>query len=865
MSIVGSASAYQLYLSCPGLVQVGTPLECSIDSNFPAGTTFDVVMYPPGYTTIPLLSQTVTIQDSHATRYQIFDTTGLSGGQYRVEIQFIGSDEDRLSSDSVTLQLPRLLESPIANFSCLPRTGVAPLTVQFSDNSTGSPTGWAWFFGDENYTQPWTLMNASAGWSRRYTHSSLVMPDGSIVLMGGFDWDFKNDVWRSTDEGATWTEINSSAGWSGRLPTSVVMPDGSIVLMGGGTYSNYKNDTWRSIDNGATWTLMNASGGWSARIGHSSVVMPDGSILLIGGIGNKGAANDLVMNDVWRSIDNGATWMLVNASAGWSGRSFHTSVVMADGSIVLIGGRDDDMNSRNDVWRSIDNGATWMLVNESAGLSPRWGYNGVVMPDDSIVLLGGTNGGSTYYNDIWRSTDEGATWAYMTATVGWSARVGSSSVAMPDGSIVLIGGWDAISNLKNDVWRFMPAGSSAQNPSHTYTSPGTYQVSLQVYNADGYNSTRKAGYINVDVNNGIAIFRPSTGYWYFDYNVDGTVAKSFRYGGSTDQIIVGDWDGDGLDGIAIFRPSTGNWYFDNNLDGIVDQSFRYGGVGDQIIKGNWEGTNDGIAIFRPSTGYWYFDYTLDGVVDKSFRYGGSTDQIIKGDWDGDGKEGIAIFRPSTGYWYFDNNLDGIVNQSFRYGESTDRIIVGNWQGTQDGIAIFRPSTGYWYFDYTLDGVVDKSFRYGGSTDQIIKGDWDGDGKDGIAIFRPSTGYWYFDYALDGVVDKSFRYGGSNDWIIVGNWVPQPTKTITFTRDLTVIPSTTVYIPLLGKVIWKNDDPLKPHGIAAIDAQGAKYFGGLTGVQIPYKKTFEVTFDTIGTFDYKTTFQPEITGRVFVTQ
>jgi C1A family cysteine protease len=89
----------------------------------------------------------------------------------------------------------------------------------------------------------------------------------------------------------------------------------------------------------------------------------------------------------------------------------------------------------------------------------------------------------------------------------------------------------------------------------------------------------------------------------------------------------------GSDKITIFRPSSGYWYFDYNLDGIVDNSFRYGGSGDQIIKGDWQGTGtDGIAIFRPSTGYWYFDYNLNGIVDNSIRYGGSSDQIIVGKW-----------------------------------------------------------------------------------------------------------------------------------------------------------------------------------------------------------------------------------------
>ena len=283
-------------------------------------------------------------------------------------------------------------------------------------------------------------------------------------------------------------------------------------------------------------------------------------------------------------------------------------------------------------------------------------------------------------------------------------------------------------------WDFNNDGiidSTSRNPSYIYESTGTFTITLTVTGTGGSDSEIKNNYITVtnapvtNTETQIGIFRPSSGYWYFDYNLDGSVDKSFKYGGSTDQIIVGDWDGDG---------------------------------------------KDGIAIFRPSSGYWYFDYNLDSIINKSFRYGGSTDQIIVGDWDGDGKDGIAIFRPSSGYWYFDYNLDGRVDKSFRYGGSTDRIIVGDWDGDgKDGIAIFRPSSGYWYFDYNLDGRVDQSFRYGGSTDQIIVGDWDGDGKDGIAIFRPSSGYWYFDYDLDGRVDKSFRYGGSTDRIIVGKW------------------------------------------------------------------------------------------------
>ena len=78
------------------------------------------------------------------------------------------------------------LPAPVVGFYGTPTSGTAPLDVSFTDlSSGGSPTGWAWFFGDETYSAPWTQVNANVGWSGRLQSSSVAMPDGSIVMIGG--------------------------------------------------------------------------------------------------------------------------------------------------------------------------------------------------------------------------------------------------------------------------------------------------------------------------------------------------------------------------------------------------------------------------------------------------------------------------------------------------------------------------------------------------------------------------------------------------------------------------------------------------------------------------------------------------------
>lgn len=386
------------------------------------------------------------------------------------------------------------VDPPNASFSVNATNGTVPFTVQFTDSTTNSPASWSWFFGDETYTNGWYNITGSSGWgpARRFA-SAVTTKNGSILLLGGYNSvSYFNDTWLSVDNAQTWTKINASSGWPvGMSYGMVVTSNDTIVIMGGTNGAEGRmNQTWHSVDGGKTWSQINASSGWTGRTGASFVILPDDSIVLTGGYDTSSSPHQ---NDVWKSIDYGYTWARVNSSPGWAGRYAHSSVVMHDGSIVLMGGSSSS-GAKNDVWRSTNGGSTWIEVNSSAGWSARTGSSVVAMPDDSIVLMAGSTG--TYQTDVWRSIDSGKTWSCVNTSAGWTGRYGPMSVVDNNGSIIFMGGQQSGGN-SNTTFALYPAGSTLQNPVHTYTaSSQIHNVSLLTANSAGYNITTVSNIIS---------------------------------------------------------------------------------------------------------------------------------------------------------------------------------------------------------------------------------------------------------------------------------------------------------------------------------------------------------------------------------
>jgi YD repeat-containing protein len=242
----------------------------------------------------------------------------------------------------------------------------------------------------------------------------------------------------------------------------------------------------------------------------------------------------------------------------------------------------------------------------------------------------------------------------------------------------------------------------------------------------------------------IAVWRSSTGVWY--YLPSGTPGsyKEIAWGVSTDIAVPADYDGDGRIDIAVWRPDTGVWYvLPSNSPGTYT-SIQWGVSSDIPVQGDYDadGKTD-IAVWRPSEGVWYILPSNSSGTYTATQWGAISDIPVPGDYDGDGKTDLAVWRPDGGTWFvLPSNSPGTYT-SDQWGINTDIPTPGDYDADgKTDIAVWRPSEGMWYVLPSTSPGSYTSTQWGVATDVPAAGDYDGDGKADIAVWRPDDGVWY---------------------------------------------------------------------------------------------------------------------------
>ncbi len=297
---------------------------------------------------------------------------------------------------------------------------------------------------------------------------------------------------------------------------------------------------------------------------------------------------------------------------------------------------------------------------------------------------------------------------------------------------------------------FTPSATTAYGGDITIDADQTSGTNTIAASGMGTPTTdaRRASDFDHDGKSDVAVFRASTGGWYYlQSSTNNTTSVGVSWGLSADQPVPGDYDGDGKTDPTIFRPSTGLWAVLKSSTDYTSASYVFWGLSTDLpAPADYDG--DGKtdpAIYRPSTGLWAMLKSSTGYTSASYVFWGlSTDVPMQADYDGDGKTDPTVFRPSSGGWY-------VLKSSTNYGSSfgvlwglsTDVPVPGDYDGDgKTDPAVFRPSTGGWYVLHSNTNYgTSFGITWGVSTDAPAPADFDGDGLTDPAVFRSSTGEW----------------------------------------------------------------------------------------------------------------------------
>ena len=174
---------------------------------------------------------------------------------------------------------------PIANFSGTPVSGDAPLTVNFSDLSTGGPAAsWSWSFGD-------TGSSTSQNPSHTYTSAGSYTVSLTTTGPGGSDTETKVN-YITADEPVPVADFTGTP-LSGNAPLTVNFTDQTM-----GTVTNW---SWSFGDGSPSATTQNPTNIYT-QSGTYTVIL---SVVGPGGFDSEFKASYITVTDPWTDLGSG--------------------------------------------------------------------------------------------------------------------------------------------------------------------------------------------------------------------------------------------------------------------------------------------------------------------------------------------------------------------------------------------------------------------------------------------------------------------------------------------------------------------------------------------------------------------------------
>lgn len=218
---------------------------------------------------------------------------------------------------------------------------------------------------------------------------------GGVVLAGS--GNITGRIWRSTDYGATWTEFGASTLGSSTIVNCLRKVTTNVVLAGTGSGGTLGH-VWRSTDNGANWTDR---GSFGKQVTEIEVLNESSGIVVMVAI----SASDAI--EVWRSTDSGSTFTLAQTLTG----AGYVPAIQRLSDTVAVMSNGVTTTTTQKIWRTVDAGSTWVLQAPIPDFPPdAIPYAFCVLTDGSLLMGTAGNNVGVGGAQVWKSLDQGITW-----------------------------------------------------------------------------------------------------------------------------------------------------------------------------------------------------------------------------------------------------------------------------------------------------------------------------------------------------------------------------------------------------------------------------------------------------------------------
>ncbi|OPX72975.1 MAG: PKD domain protein [Methanoregulaceae archaeon PtaU1.Bin059] len=391
--------------------------------------------------------------------FSVYDVSGaIASGENVARLQSYdsGSGGDNMYAMTTILVLEKAEPGVTANFNATPRSGTVPLTVQFTDESTGTITSRTWDFGDGN-------TSVGLNPSHTYTLPGTYTVNLTVSGPGGSDSEVKANYITVTAPPVPPVARFTANPTSGTAPLAVQFTDQST--------GSIAERVWEFRPERGVWTQFSTSSNPSYTFADAATY---DIRLTVRGPGGESTEEKIAYISV---LSPGG--LRADFSASPTSGFSPLSVMFTDQSTGTVTLRTWDFNN-DGRWDSIARNPTYRFWNPGV-YTVRLAVSG---PDGS---------------------DQTVKHDYITVTVLPKPPVARFTQDTKVGNAPLTVRFTDLSTgtPESYLWTFGDGGTSTEpSPVHTYQAPGLYRVTLWVENEGGASTATGYAYV-------IRPFRPS--------------------------------------------------------------------------------------------------------------------------------------------------------------------------------------------------------------------------------------------------------------------------------------------------------------------------------------------------------------------